>query len=142
MPLPLTLIPSRRARWGASHAAAQNEGQLSAPLPLWRPSEALLCEAPKEPPALAAGSLAAVDRGTCPFATKVENARKAGAAAVLILDTLKAEYANNTLQVTEPCALDCAKGQSYVQVRGAGSGRVTSPHRASPPPGCPAPRSY
>lgn len=114
-------------------------GKLSAPLPLWRPSEGLLCERPKGSPARADGSLAAVDRGACSFATKVQNARQAGAAAVLILDTMKAEYANNTLQVAEPCVLDCAKGQSYVQVRGPSSGTVLPALIAAP---APAPRSH
>ena len=76
-------------------------------------------EPPPVPPPSSPPWAALVPRGRCTFAEKIRSAKRAGASAVIIGNTLEALYGkagtNRSSLLSDPCSLDCDLGEAMLR---------------------------
>ena len=145
----LVLLPDGRnltlpATHTASSAALPALSPMAAPLALLFAGDACAALAPDVPRPAIGGFVLFARRGGCVFDVKMQTAMAAGAAALVVGDTLAAEYAapsDATAQsaaLTNPCIVSCTVGRGVVDASTLSLADVLG----GLPSSCPAPAEY
>ena len=145
----LVLLPDGRnltlpATHTASSAALPALSPMAAPLALLFAGDACAALAPDVPRPAIGGFVLFARRGGCGFDVKMQTAMAAGAAALVVGDTLAAEYAapsDATAQsaaLTNPCIVSCTVGRGVVDASTLSLADVLG----GLPSSCPAPAEY